>query len=408
VTLKGRNSTGSYAFIILFLTLIYLLSLLNILFNDVFKYPFWLLVIVLNCYLYCVFAFRRGSILLGCLTLTLYLLLSVHGLQRGNFESYLYFDIIIFSFFSFLFFFNRRHAYRAFLEKIPKIVCIWLFFGLIVSWFLFIESDLRPATLDDRFSVHESIKEFGGPYKVIEPLSPALFIVPFYYSVRSRWRYLIILSLLTIFIFSIFTATRGTFIVSLLPMLYLLFGKIRRGDWSILEAFRYLVLAFIVIVCLSQFFSFESVLGSFEVLGERFFNSEDFSSGRKDERRLFLASLNESEWIIGRGMGGAQQSWIWKHLKNGLNMVHYGHLLLLLKGGLILLISVYSLVAYCVVRGFSKKKMLLPFVYMIVVFFLYDQFHTQWQRVFSVVFLWLACSGIIFSRVALDEGKRGD
>lgn len=402
---RQLNSTRHYPFVISALSLLYVLSLINVLFGDVFKYLFWMLVIALNGYVYYAFSIVRGALLLGSFTFALFLFLSLYGVGRDNFVSYIYLDMIVFSFFSFLFYFNQTHSYRSFIVEFPKMVSIWLAFGLIVSWYLFFKSDLQPGTSDVRFSIGDSIKEFGGTYKVIEPLSPALFIVPFYNSIRSKWRYSIILSLVTIFVFSIFTATRGTFVISLIPILYLVVINLKRGDWF-LKALQYCSFASIAILLLSVFFPIADIRDSIELLFNRFLDSEDFSSGRDDESRLFLASLTETEWIIGRGMGGAQQTWIWAHLKNGLNMVHYGHLQLLLKGGLLLVISIYFLIGYCLVRAMKKRKALFPFLYMVIIFFLYDQFHTQWQRVFSVLFLWIACSAIVFSKVALNESRK--
>jgi hypothetical protein len=402
---KELNSPRHYPFVMSTLSLLYALSLINILFDDVFKYLFWVSVIILNSYVYYTFSVVRGAVLLGCCSFGLFLFLSLYGIERDNFVSYVYFDIIIFSFFSFLFFFNQRNSYQWFVNEFPKNVSLWLSFGLIVSWFLFIKSDLQPGTSDVRFSIGDSIKEFGGAYKVIEPLSPALFVAPFYRSIKSKWRYSIVLSLVTILVFSIFTATRGTFIISLISILYLLIINLKRTDWfrKLMQYFAFVCIGFLLLLFV---FSLADIRDSLELLRNRFLDSKDFSSGRDDESRLFLASLTETEWIIGRGMGGTQETWIWRHLKDGLNMVHYGHLQLLLKGGLLLLISIYVLITYCLLRAIRNAKMLFPFFYMVIVFFIYDQFHTQWQRVFSVLFLWLACSAIVFCNVSLNEKRK--
>jgi hypothetical protein len=86
----------------------------------------------------------------------------------------------------------------------------------------------------------------------------------------------------------------------------------------------------------------------------RFVGTEEFTSGRDREGAYFLNELTPEEYVVGRGMGGAYHGLIEANRQYGINMVHFGPLHLMLKGGLTLAIVVGLLCIIAVAVGYRS------------------------------------------------------
>jgi hypothetical protein len=133
------------------------------------------------------------------------------------------------------------------------------------------------------------------------------------------------------------------------------------------------------------------------LLKERFFNNEDFSGGRNEEELLLWMDFSSLEFFFGRGFGGANSTWIWADLPNGINMAHKWYLHLLLKGGLIfvfLFVGINLMVFFKIIM--QKKYLLLPFF---ILFFMASYGHTQFYSFTTMSIYWF------FAGLALSNNR---
>lgn len=370
-----------------FLNGIYYSSVLNILLDGLEYVPYFLIG------LFSVYLFWKRFTLASKTDLLLFgfiALLSFNGYLNNNFHSYWLTDNVFFLLASTVLFYKSRTALVESYSKLPNLVAKWLIFGTILSWYIIVKVGLQPSEIGVRI-VRDGAETGVASFDILAPLYPALFIAPFYKYIAGYKKYSVIAAIITFFVFSFFTATRGGILVSVisLSVIFIPFGSsvVKKS-----KRFSLAILIFLAAVFLFAHYSADRLMKAYDNVVFRFFEAENFYSGRDIEEQLLQKSFTSEEWTIGRGFGGANHSWIWSRLKNGLNIVHKGYLFLILKGGVLFLLLIYGIALVALVKLIRRGKAYYPFAFCILLFLFLDQMHTQWLNLFPCLFFWLSIS----------------
>jgi hypothetical protein len=316
----------------------------------------------------------------------LFIILFLRGLLNYNYEKYILGDIISFSFVVFIIFFNSNIAFYNFKYMIPiimaKLLIIFIPLSLI-AFFIFgnISSEMERALI------------LGGAINEKVLFYPILFaplLIPFIFDMKLYLKFTVIFANLLLILFGVLTATRSTFALPLVAFL-LVFVLQRR-----------ISLKRVIIVCLIFLGFFE--LGLFtdntllnnkaNYLFSRIEDDKDFSSGRNSEIIDLFEEYNVTEFVIGRGAGGTQKFGFWKDIDTplnlGANMGHYGFTHLLLKGGFILLITIYGLAFWSIINLYRRGDR--KFMIVIILYLILEVSHTQFNNLAFLLLFWISIS----------------
>lgn len=273
----------------------------------------------------------RGARVLP-LTLAYLAFLALLGWTNGNWFSFWAFDVLCFGVLaavplasSSLVQYQLRRAYG-----------ILLFPGLVAA--LYLLSHVSPAGIGERIVTDLDL----SVYAIADLCLPA-FLLLFQRDLVRREILVIVAGIGITMVFGVFTASRGT--VLLVPIALVLRVALFRQSRMTTIAVVSVCLAIVGVVLSSG--SSRTYATSITNLQDRLDANDDVdaSSGRNDEADHFLSITTDREFVIGRGLGGAYHSTIVTTNPYGMMMVHYGHLHLILKGGIILLALMSILVA---------------------------------------------------------------
>jgi len=395
----GNSILNAYLSLIFFNSLIFFV---NEFFLVDLSWLFLICVLAFNTFVIIRFKaanFRQKIIFLAMLIF--YLLLLFRGYLRGNYLNYFYVDTAYFSSFSLILYANSyiniRHQVSSFISSFSRI----LYVTLPLAIFIFVSRGFAPPKdLDSRFLDNDS----AGLYTAVNVVFFSLYFIVFLNMLREVWTKLfLITSVIFIFLYSIITLSRGLLIASSFSLMCALF--VNKGT-SLSVVFLMKYLGLLVLSLFLFYISFSVIYGhdNFDIvlslLKYRFFDDPDFSGGRNEEERLLIADFSTFETIFGRGLGAANNTWIWSELPNGMNIVHKWYLHLFLKGGYFYIVLFIGVSVFGLLNALAQKNyFLIPFF---VVFFLLSSGHTQFYNFVSMSLFW------IFLGFGLASERRGD
>jgi hypothetical protein len=216
---------------------------------------------------------------------------------------------------------------------------------------LLLLSRLEPGAAGERFVTDLPFDTFG--VRVL--CMPAVFLLLVVPDLGVWTRRLCAGCLTVMAAYGIFTATRTEILI---PIMVLLFEPFvgRGAKQGVLGH----VATALAIGLLGVLFAYGPVRMADAVENSwiRFEYNEAFSAGRDREAELFVAALEPTQWVIGKGMGGAYHGLFTGDERTGFNMVHLGHLHLVLKGGVVLAAVLAAMVLFaCAVSWRAKSAM---------------------------------------------------
>lgn len=317
-----------------------------------------------------------------------YLVLFIRGLLRSNFLPYLYLDLAYFSSFSLILVARSSDNFR---DQILDFVNSYerlLYLTLPLAIFIFLTQGFKPPqSLDARFVEDENV----GLYTSVNIVYYTIYLVLFISMFRNaRYKLFVSISVIFVLLYSLFTLSRGLFIASSISLIYALFVN-NKKSLSVVYILKFLgllvITVFLLYLTFAIIYGFDSIDIILNLLKTRFFDNPDFSGGRNDEEILLMADLNAVETMLGRGFGGANQTWLWSDLPNGMNIVHKWYLHLILKGGYIYLVLFMSIFLFGLINILVQKKYYLIFFF--IVFFILSSGHTQFYNFTSISLFWI-------------------
>ncbi|MDC0273063.1 hypothetical protein OAK93_01685 [bacterium] len=378
--------------VISLISLVYILSSLNLLFNSALDYPIFFFRGVLFYFMikYIYDRGRRGKVVWVYIPLLLFYLL--YGLYNGNFISYVLVDL--FGGFVLIFCFYKNNEFRGLAEMIINRLSLLMIIGLICCGYLFFEQGVRAAAdTSDRLSF-ENTGFQGSANTFFIPIQISILILPFILYVNKQRRIIIILAS-TFFLFVNIVGLNRANLVGCLTAFILTALIVYRDNRSYFSFHRIkypVLLASIIFVAIASFQS-DTISRSFKIIGYRFQDMSDDNS-RDLEGELYYTQISNLELIIGKGMGGAN-NFLDRESERGIMMMHKGENNLMLKGGFILLFLVYGagfISLWKLIR--SKERYSDSWAAVIIIYFLLERGHQQFSNFF---YLLLFCVAISFS-----------
>jgi len=310
-----------------------------------------------------------------------FLIMLMRGIIYKNWYIFIISDLSRFALMSFILYGNQND-----IIKLYSNLGSYLFIGLPASLFFVLYYGVKPGTLEQRFISSGDI-ETSMFFFIIYPIAHSLFLFPIIGSFKKKIRIIIIISVFFIMIYSIMTLNRYFFITSLLSVITgLSFSKLRVK----IKVLSFLVLGILVIQIIS--FKGFNLSESSKSLFYRLQMKNDIFSGRDIEAIEFINSLNKNEIIFGKGLGGSQKTWIWSELPYGNNMIHFGFLYIIMKGGLLFLIFIISIFVISCSFMLMKKGIFVPIAISILIFIIADFMHTQWLYPFNLIYIFSSIS----------------
>lgn len=320
--------------------------------------------------------------------LFLYVLLFIIGLLKSNYLPYMYLDLINFSSFSLILIARPLENFKIQMNHFVNSFERYSILVLILAIAVFLIQDISPAQSEDtRFIDDETVGLYSSPEIVYYALFFSLF---FSFFKNLKYRLSVLLSVVLMLVYSIFTLSRGLFLAGVFSIIYI-FISYKKKTFSFIDVLiliaKVFIVCFIIYLILVCLFGFDKINLLINLFYGRFFEAEDFSSGRNEEESLLWADLTFTEKILGRGFGGANNTWIWSNLPNGINLVHKWYMHLLLKGGMIY-VSIFCLInLFAVVKILSNERYILfPFF---ILFYLLSFGHTQFYGFTSMSIFWI-------------------
>jgi hypothetical protein len=329
-----------------------------------------------------------------------FLFLFVSGILRGNFSSYLFFDLFSFSAPFFMLFKNRFSFFDFFGKVLPSIGIFVNILGLLFAFYhiyhfgLFFSSLDLGRGLDDPDLIIMSPKSY---------LYLSFFIYPLSNYIKD-YRYLFFynISMLFFIIFSLAMASRGTTVTGIMILLLTNFykGEIKINFKFFSKYLKYLFLLFILFFFIIKIPVIEA---SIKYLEYRFFEeTETLGSERTEEAIEVMSNLSFHELLFGRGFGASNTYWIFVDVPNGVNNVHYGWLFLVLKGGFIFLFFIYGFLIFSFFK-LIRSVFLRPYSFVILAFLFMEFAHQNSGNFIVMVFIYISMIAGFNKQISLEN-----
>jgi hypothetical protein len=274
----------------------------------------------------------------------------------------------------------------------------WLVIGLPLSWYFILKLGLQPAAeLGARAVFSNTIGISGPDYLIRTPIEFSFFLIVFLPYIKNTLKIIVVLSLITYFIFGVFTATRTPILLSLLSIIVtFIFNRnyFKRKLFIIIS-----IISIFSVIVVIKFFNFEIIKLAFNNSYVRFTESKLISS-REEEKNLYLNSITPTELWIGKGLGGANQTGMWRRNPRGIAMIHRGDINLIMKGGIVFLIIFILIISTSFITLYRYNHFGKYLMAIIAFYLLFELGHTLWGDFIMQIFLFLCIS---FARISTWE-----
>lgn len=379
--------------ILTLLSLIYLSQCFRIIFlPEIFKFVIYFTTILINFTIFYGlrnFHFKRLGI-----TAIIFLLLLCIGVANGNWVNFIFADFLNFSILFIILL--KRENLDDFITGLVNIFAVLSLVGAGCAIIYLNSIGFSAATSLKSRLTFDTDAEVLFLKNALAVCRVSVFLLPFVWSVNSIRKVLIISSVAVFFAVSVMMLSRaGVGAVTLSVILTLAVG-IKKRKIKLITIFLLFVSVIALIAIARNLFQDFFLL--FELIERRFLGIE-YSQGQEQritdprdiEAFYFYKSLSIFEWIFGRGFGGTNTNPFGKMDQRGLAMLHRGENMLILKGGILLLVTCYGTLVYSFAKlVMSNLKYSAPFASCILIYFLLERGHNQIGYMFSTIFVVLA------------------
>ena len=244
-----------------------------------------------------------------------------------------------------------------------------------VGLFIYMGYDIS-STLIARFAYDSDSK-----LTLFAPLTP-IFFVSFIicYKKTIYNRFFAYLGALLILFMGFITQTKTVFI----PIIFALVLRTIFGGSLVSKIKFFLVLLFFISIILLIINKY--IPESLSSFTDKFNSNNDSNTDRIEESMNYLRQCNVLQLLFGKGFGGIKifhgEDYI-----GGVNMIHFGVVHLIMKGGILLLALMYFPLIYIIVNDSIGGNY--SYVSMAIVFMIMDIGHTQWISLLNMLMYWI-------------------
>jgi hypothetical protein len=326
------------------------------------------------------------------------------GILNRNFSSFWMLDVSMMSLLLLTTAVRSADHVGIWIRTLVSVVAYWMSLAIPVVIWIYTTVGLRPGNIESRFNLQygglDSAENASIAYAAASLLLPAVYLAPFASLLRGYLALPIPFAVVVYTVFGLVTASRGAVLLGSIAVCALLWVAVR--DRALRRLAGPVLLAFVAVGGAALLkFGVAGVQDAMELLRSRTVYASDISAGRFDEHDDVIGSgMVVVELAVGRGMGAAKDNLTVAKTEHGVPMVHFGYLHLILKGGVVMLLTLYGIALVCVIRLWRCGGLERRVVYIIFAFIWADQLHTQWQNPFPIALFSIALScGLVVRRM---------
>lgn len=317
--------------------------------------------------------------------------LTLWGVYNQNWVKYIVGDILVWGL-AIVILIGGQDSNDRLTSDFPRWVGAWMVVGVPMSWFLMFKFGFSPGNFlfGERFAYSGDL--YGQAYGLFVPIQPvyaSIYVAPFFSELKGIRRLAVCLGIGTVLIFGLFTLTRQFIVVPLVAFSSILIVQRKIVGKVTLQRLAYMI--FLVAFFVSMWvvvYGADTLQTTKKSLIERMISSQ---WTRNMELEIYWEAQSPVHKVVGRGMGGSNTTFRWTHLPYGVAMLHYGIGHVLLKGGIIFFLFIYSVTiwAFCKLWRYPDKHC---WFWVLLIFTITCFAHTEWGYFFPVIFFWLSIS----------------
>jgi hypothetical protein len=331
--------------------------------------------------------YKNKNLLFQYFIVLYFVFMIINGIQ--NYIVFFLGDFTRYSLLFVLFYFNKiEKSYESF-TSILHILANTLFFSVPIAVFTALWIGIQPAEFGERFVTASGNENSINPASF---LTYSIFLAPFFSIFKTYQKIALLTAMFIVFLMGVLTASRGISALPIIGFLYIIVFNLKGTRIAVLLS----IFAFSVMLFLfgNYFFNFNRIINSANFLFHRFTSQDNFSSGRNTESLLYLDSVSKSQLIFGKGLGGANKTWIWESTPHGMSVLHRGYMYQLLKGGIIWTIIYYLLIISVLIKLFNARRMKISYsiIFSLLLILITEISHSVWLNPITLLFLMFTLS----------------
>jgi hypothetical protein len=314
----------------------------------------------------------------------------IYGLFCSNFVPFIIMDLLSACSILFLFVMSDYNKHYV-TNRVFSILSGLMPFAAILSLIYLSVYGFRPAEVLGERIVFE---QEGSNFKLLyQTIGLSIVLLPFIWFVSAKRKWAIILTFIVFAVINLITLSRGYLAGSFISILVTVFIGFKLN----MIRFTYGTVVLVLVFLFSSIYLYNvnrDVIGtSLRLLEYRVEGMGEEVEPRDVEAEFYFKNLPVYELFFGKGMGAANQSPFGKHTERGIMMMHRGENNLIMKGGLLLLVIIYGLCIYALVKlSLSKDIYSNSWAGVVLVFLLLERGHQQFSNVFMLILLCMAIS----------------
>jgi hypothetical protein len=191
--------------------------------------------------------------------------------------------------------------------------------------------------------------------------------------------------------FSLAMGSRGTTIIGIIVVILSNLSLNKANYSNKIFSFSKVRIFFSIFIILFILYQIPILSSSVKYLIYRLLYGEEYiGASRMEEVTEIFKHLNLRQLIYGKGLGGANNYWIFSGDLHGVNTVHIGWMHLILKGGVLLLCLIYGRLFYAI--KIMWKNNTRPYCIILIAFLLTEFSHTNFNSIQNISYMFIAMS----------------
>ena len=325
------------------------------------------------------------------------ILLLFIGVYNLNYSSYIFYDLICFG--SILICFNKIYFTRPkdfYILLWPKCAYIISLFSIISLIIYIIVFGYSVASIENGRGLDDMIGKIMSPKYFV---AASIFIYPLKFYFTNKWINAIFkMNIMAYIFFSLAMGSRGTTLIAIFIFsIANYFDPYATSSFEVkkLISKKAILSFFSIIIIILMLYNIDQVRNAIDYLVFRF-NNENLGEDRFNEAQYVYNSLSVVELLIGRGLGAANGYWPSDN-PYGVNIVHYGWMFLILKGGIFFLVFIYSNIIIALFKLYKVPEFR-PYSLALISFILLETSHTNFSSFLNMSFVFIAFAASIIQR----------
>lgn len=337
-------------------------------------------------------ALRKGGAVSGAIWVACVGAYSVYGFESQNYRNFIIVDATYMMIFLLAFVKLSAEEYLKILDAVVTSLSRFLLFAIPIVLIALYTLDFQPGDAETRYKMdlHAGVDTF----LLTGSIQIAMYFMPFFTRVNGWKKYSIPVAVLLYAYYALLTGSRTANFAAFLSIALTVFFLRKNTHAAIRRQMRaiWLIIGLSALLLL-VFMGRKGIQGTLEMQQSRLEIRDDYTSGRYDEVIGTYEEMSLSEVILGRGFGAAKENLSAIQTVYGVNMIHFGPMHLIYKGGIVLLVVVYGTIIWAFIVVARRRFFRWELLVLLTLFVINDLTHQQWQNPFPLLALSIGVCG---------------